>query len=669
MRPAATILLVEDDQSLLDGIRDLLEVAELGYDIRVLTAGNGRAGLAVMAESVPNLIISDIMMPQMDGFEFLSHVRQIPAWVHIPLIFLTARGSKQEIFEGRLSGAELYVTKPFDNDELLQLVKGQLDRTFQLQLVRQERLDKLKRTILQLLNHEFRTPLTYVTAYYEMLAEGLVGHESENLQEYLRGIQAGCERMSRLVEDLILVMELRTGEARARHDQRARPLDDIGELLREAARQAAPLAQSKAIAIREEIEPSLPAVYGDRHSLAVIFHHLINNAVKFTAYRRDDRGVVHLIAEGHGDGVRITVADNGIGFPDQVKSQIFDLFFQYNREQLEQQGSGSGLAIVRGLVELHQGRIEVESEPGCGSTFAVLLPAYHPDDAPGHGAGGKPGKAATVLVVEDDHYLLYGLRELLEICDVGYHFRVLTASNGRLGLEVLARDQPDLIISDIMMPEMDGYEFLSEVRRNPAWLHIPFIFLTARGERHDIYRGWRSGVAEYITKPYDSDQLLELVVTQLNRHMQVQGAFNQDFEGLKRSILALLQPEFRLPLDIVSRYSQKLAHDLEEAETDEEVMESLRNIQAGSSRLSMLVKDFINLAELRTGEAVTSFRLQSRPLNAGALLSEVGAVLQEEGQLERLKVGFAIEPELPMVLAHDRALSDVYIACASSRWG
>src|SRR5688572_521102 len=140
MKDSATILLVEDDQSLLDGISDLLEVADMGYQVHALTASNGRAGLARIAEETPDLIISDIMMPLMDGFEFLAEVRKNPAWIHIPFIFLTARGEKRDIQEGRSSGAELYITKPFDNDELLQLVKGQLDRTFQLQFVRQQRL-------------------------------------------------------------------------------------------------------------------------------------------------------------------------------------------------------------------------------------------------------------------------------------------------------------------------------------------------------------------------------------------------------------------------------------------------------------------------------------------------------------------------------------------------
>lgn len=661
MRDSATILLVEDDQSLLDGISDLLEVADIGYQVQALTASNGRAGLARIAEETPDLIISDIMMPLMDGFEFLAEVRKNPAWIHIPFIFLTARGEKRDIQEGRSSGAELYITKPFDNDELLQLVKGQLDRTFQLEFVRQQRLDNLKRNILQLLNHEFRTPLTYVTAYYEMLADGLSVEAINNLQGYLKGIQAGCVRLTKLVQDLIAVVELRTGETAANYQQQARPFSEAGQLLREAGQQASALAQSKKISISDSIPADLPAIYGVPDYLRDIFARLIDNAIKFTHCKREPGGCVHLSASFDQDEVRFTVADNGIGFPEHVQSQLFDLFFQYNREQLEQQGSGSGLAIAKGLAELHQGRIEVESEKGAGSQFTLVLPVYNP--AGSETVGGIPPqmrKQATVLVVEDDRFLLDGLRELLEISGGVYHFRVLTAANGRLGLEVLTRYHPDLIISDIMMPEMDGFQFLTEVRRNPAWLHIPFIFLTARGEREAWLESLRIGVEDYITKPYDSDQLLEMVTTQLNRHFQRQGVVYQSFEDLKRSILDLLQPDFRLPLDTVTRYSNQMAQNLESAQTPEDLKESLRGIEVGSNRLNRLVRDFITLAELRTGEAAESFTLEARPLNAGSLLMEAAQLQQHEAGEERVKLSLAIDHNLPEVKANDQDLSSSF---------
>jgi CheY-like chemotaxis protein len=671
VKKPATILLVEDDESLLCGITDLLEIADTGYAVRVINATNGLDGLAALSEATPDLIISDIMMPQMDGLEFLAHVRQNPAWVHIPLIFLTARGENRDIHQGRLTGAELYITKPFDNHELLDLVKSQLDRTFQLQLVRHDKLDKLKRSILQLLNHEFRTPLTYVTAYYEMLADSLNSDAAENLPEYLRGIQTGCVRLSCLVEDLVAVIEIRTGELAATYQSRARLVNNVGELLREAGLSRREQADRAAIAIHNVIPQSLPPVWGDPEFLMDAFERLVDNAIKFTRARRLPGGEIVLSAVARESDVHLTVRDNGIGFPDHIYDYIFEPFYQHNREQMEQQGSGSGLAIVKGIVELHGGRIRVESDEGQGSAFTLVLPVYATD---GNGQSRKKGerqKQATILVVEDDHFLLDGLRELLEIDKSPYTFKAITAGNALEGLHILEEHQPDLIISDIMMPQMDGYQFLEKVRQNPAWLQIPFIFLTAKGERQDIHRGRRSGAEQYVTKPYDSDRLLELIVTQLNRHFQVQGVVAQGFDELKRSILDLLQPNIRMPLSTVTSYSHKLAASLENAQTEEELKESLHGLKAASHRLSKLVEDFITLAELKTGEALATFRMRARLLDVRDLLHQASAVREVEMRPSQRNGDFQImlEQSLPPVLGDDETLLNAIerlLAVASS---
>lgn len=675
MKQRATILLVEDDYSILDGMADLLKVFDLDYDIDVLKATNGEEGLAVMEKETPDLIISDIMMPRMNGFEFLAKVREHPAWVHIPFIFLTAKGKKEDILEGRRSGAELYITKPFISEELLELVKTQLDRTFELQGARERKLDNLKRNILQLLNHEFRTPLTYVTAYYEMLADSLVSLEDNaHLQEYLRGIQVGSQRLTRLVEDLIAIMEIRTGEAATAFELEAQPMEEVGELLRQRARGREARAAEQQISFQYEIAPDLPPVLGVPALLGDALDRLLDNAVKFTASRRDGPDEVHVRAATRNGQVVLSVEDSGVGFPAHVRDQLFELFFQHNRELMEQQGSGAGLAIAKGLVELHGGVIEAESEEGAGSRFSIILPVYDPEraeEAPGSGSDRK----ATILVVEDDVHLLEGLKELLEFADTHYDFAVLTAENGEEGLAVLERRQPDLIISDVMMPVMDGYEFLREVRKNPAWLQIPFIFLTARGERKDIHRGRRSGAEEYITKPYDIDELLDLTCTQLDRHFQRQGAVDQSFEALKRSILGMLQPDFKGPLTLVTDYSRRLAEKLETAETDEDLIASLHGIQASSERLTRLVEDFIAMAEFKTGEAETAFELQATPVDqVSMILYEAAYEKQYDAEQQGIRFDFNLKHDLPSVLCDRerllkslRRLIDVVLECARER--
>ncbi len=662
MNDTATILLVEDDASILNGMADLLQLFDIGYEVRVLKASDGMQGLARMAENVPDLIISDIMMPRLNGFEFLGKVRENPAWVHIPFIFLTAKGKKQDILEGRRSGAELYITKPFVSSELLELVKSQLDRTFQLQRARQQRLGVLKRNLLQLLNHEFRTPLTYVTAYYDMLADSIVNVDDPlMLQDYLRGIQVGCVRLTNLVEDLIKIMEIRTAKAAAAFREHASPITQIGELFKRRGEKFEARARQAGIAIEYDIQPALPVIFGDIETLATAIDCLLDNAIKFTQARPDGPRIVRLIADVYDGSVRLCVQDSGIGFPPAIRDQLFDLFFQYNREMLEQQGSGSGLTIVKGYVELHRGQIVVESEERVGSTFTIFLPPAGASRDTGQSTTEERRRPATILIVEDDVHLLEGLSELMEMAQSPYELTVVTAMNGQDGLRMLEQHAPDLIISDVMMPVMGGYDFLERVRANAAWLQIPFIFLTAKGEHEDVHRGRRSGVEEYVTKPYDIDELMDLTVTQLDRYFQRQGAVNQSFEALKRSILSMLQPDIRGPLDLVTSYSEKLAGDLESIQTDEDLVDSLHVIQESSERLTRLVEDFITMAEFRTGEADAAFRMRAMPENSiGLVFYEAAYVMQFEDDSGPFTFSYDLAAATPAVLCERERLQDLF---------
>ncbi len=650
MTDTATILLVEDDRALLDGIADLLEVSDIGYEVRVLTASDGVGGLNILREQLPDLIVSDIMMPRMGGYEFLNHVRKNPNWLHIPFIFLTARGTPKDIREGRLSGAELYVTKPYDSDELLQLIQSQLDRALQLQLDRDRRLQLLRSNIVEVLNHEFRTPLTYVTAYYDLLAEGLFNEDVTILWEYLRGIQAGATRLKRLVDDLITVIELRTGELANRFARQSAPINDLGISLRSLCERYRKDHEGQGLRFVYQIEEPVPAVHGYREILLDACDRLIDNAVKFSVHQPGG-AEVHVSVTSVQDQLMIKVEDNGVGLPSSEYNQIFDLFYQHNRPVLEQQGAGTGLTIARGFVELHKGSIEVASEEGTGSSFTIVLPIYsrsvHGDRIPDLSSFSP--RPATVLLVEDELNLLEGMRDLLELMDGDYKLNVLTASSSVKALAILDRYPVDLIISDIMMPGMDGYEFLQEVRGNRALIHIPFIFLTAKSERRDVMLGLGSGVEEYITKPYNEQELFGLISVQLDRHFERQGVLLSDFEEIKRRILSVLLPGLRIPLEAVSEYSQILSDTLNTALTEEDLLTQLTGIQAGSSQLTRLAEDFIFLAELQTGEARKSFKLRSEPGNAAAILDEVSRDYNRKNEPNTLQFIRKINLDVPLV--------------------
>ncbi|MBE7533980.1 MAG: response regulator [Chloroflexi bacterium] len=656
-----TILIVEDDLDMLNGITDALEMFPSRYHLRAVKAENGQIALEMMRQQPVDLIVSDIMMPGMDGFEFLRYVRQNPDWTHIPFVFLTARGKETDVRKGRLSDADLYLTKPFVMRELTELIQTQLDRSFERRKRREQTLESLKKNMMQILNHEFRTPLTYVTAYYDMLDRYLSSLETRqadrNYGEYLHGIQTGCVRLTNLVSALIQVIELRSGMMAQQFAQRRHRIDDLNGLVQAVIDGQRPFADEEQVALLFEPAARAPSFWGDAAGLQTAFDALLNNAIKFTEPVRDRERLVQVTVFTQGREVGVAFSDTGLGIPAAMHERIFDLFEQYNRSLMEQQGAGIGLTIARDLVELHHGRILLQSEENKGSVFTVLLPIYASEGEP----PARPANnriPATLLLVEDEENLLYGLADLLMLFEGRYDLHILTATNGREGLDILQNYQPDLIISDIMMPQMDGYQFLQTVRENPHWVHIPFIFLTAKGEKQDEYKGRRLGVEEYIIKPYEPDDVLKLVEKRLDKHFQSQQLAQADFEELKRGILNLVTREMMQPLTAVNVHTLKLAQGLDGVESPEELAASLVEIKRGSERLNDLVKDLITLAELQTGEATVSYTWEAQPIAAfGMLLYELSQVYGRQYHPDTV-VTCAFLPEAPTIFGNSRMLSD-----------
>ncbi len=360
-----TILVVEDDSALLDGLRDILELS--GY--QVATARNGLEGLAALEHGLPDLIVSDINMPRMDGYQFYAQVRAHPEWVSLPFIFLTAKGEKADIRRGKMLGVDDYITKPFEEADLLVAVQAKLNRRAQLNAARDRQISDLKRTILTTLNHEFRTPLTYITTYADMLGEGNVS--AADFKNFMRGIQVGSDRLRRLVEDFIFLVELQTGEAQQTYERRRQPLHEVAGLLHAAVERHRARARERGVSLEASLASSLPAVVADAEFLSNGIGRLLDNAIKFS---KKGGGVVLLRAEPGNQSLVIEVVDEGIGMPEAELAKIFDVFHQIDRAKMEQQGSGSGLAITHGIASLHGGRLTATSAVDQGSTFRIELP-------------------------------------------------------------------------------------------------------------------------------------------------------------------------------------------------------------------------------------------------------------------------------------------------------
>ncbi len=361
-------MVVEDDLNLLEGIRSILEIEHYG----VLTAQDGDEALQLLRNGTitPDLIVSDIMMPHMSGIELLEEVRRVREWVSIPFIFLTAKGEKTDIQQAKLLGVDDYVTKPYDPVDLLVAIESRLDRHQSLNAAHEGALEKLKREILTILNHEFRTPLTFVVAYSDLLnVSDLQQMEPAEIISFLQGISTGADRLRSLIENFITLVEFQTGEAARTYSWRKHVIKDFGAMMENVRAEVFNTSKVEH-ECRMRIAPDIPPFIADEEYLRRALYHLLSNAIKFSSADRP----VDFSAVREGNDLIIRVKDYGRGIPSRELHNIWHSFHQIDRATHEDQGTGSGLAIVKGVVELHGGRVEVESRVGVGSTFTIHLP-------------------------------------------------------------------------------------------------------------------------------------------------------------------------------------------------------------------------------------------------------------------------------------------------------
>jgi signal transduction histidine kinase len=348
-------------------IRSILESE--GYT--VLTATDGIEALLVMKESRPDLILADIMMPRMDGYALYERVRARPEWIPIPFVFLTARSEREDKLRGKKLGAEDYITKPFDAEELIVTVRSRLGRAQAIHKASEASFDQLKNQIVTVLGHELRTPLTYVTGYTDLALEDVSSLTPAEVEDFLNGIKTGADRLNRLVEDLLLLVQIDSGRAQQEFNALAAEYKNLNEIVHRTTVQLADQADEQGVSLTIDAAPDLPPVRLCEPLFVNALGRLIENAIKFSL---DAAKLVTVSTRADEEGVSIAVSDQGVGIPAAQMEHVFDRFRQINRDQLEQQGVGLGLAIAQELIRLHKGQITVESTPGAGSTFTILLP-------------------------------------------------------------------------------------------------------------------------------------------------------------------------------------------------------------------------------------------------------------------------------------------------------
>ena len=368
-----TVLVVEDSASLRMAIAGMLE--QDGYT--VLSAADGMQALEVMEGNQPDLVLADIAMPVMDGYELYRAVRERPEWTSIPFIFLTGRSQHKDVIKGKSLGVEDYLVKPVDPEELLVTLRARLDRAQAVRTSAEAGLELIKDQIVTVLGHEMRTPLTYIRGYADLAKEDVDSLAPEQLEVFLRGISQGADRLTRLAEDFLVLIRFDTGQMESEYQQLVRLRHDLPDVIARVIRDCDARAVAGAITLESLVEPDLPPVHLYELFFSDALDRLIDNAIKFSsgAGKR-----VTVTARREGNRVEIAVSDEGIGIRGEEIPHLFQRFRQIDRRTMEQQGLGLGLAIAKELIDLHDGKISAKSVFGGGSTFTIELPVADLDE-------------------------------------------------------------------------------------------------------------------------------------------------------------------------------------------------------------------------------------------------------------------------------------------------
>ena len=371
-----------------------------------------------------------------------------------------------------------------------------------------ERNSQMKDEFLATLSHELRTPLTAILGWAQVLRRG--SRDEADLHRGLHTIERNARAQAQLIEDLLDMSSITSGKVRLEMQPLAPAV--IASAAIESVRAA---AEAKQIRINKDFAATPGMVAGDASRLQQILWNLLSNALKFTPHG----GTVTLSVQREGDNIAISVCDSGIGIPAHFLGHVFERFRQADATTTRQHGGmGVGLSIVKHLVEQHGGTISVASDgEGCGACFTLRLPRQNslpPADTPIHQTANNHAAAhdlsgLQVLVVDDEDDARELIKRILNDCNAD----VLTAATASEALNLLQYERPDLMVSDLGMPEVDGYGLLDRIRAlGPA--HggdLPAIALTAFARSEDRIKALSSGFLAHIAKPVEPNELVAKV--------------------------------------------------------------------------------------------------------------------------------------------------------------
>lgn len=580
------------------------------------------------------------------------------------------------------------------------LRRQQFEGAFRLAQANEElqTLDRAKSRFFANLSHELRTPLTLALAPVEALLDDPEEALTEPQRDRLELVRTNALRLLRLVDDLLELSRLEAAAVRLQ----VQPLD-LGPWLRGLVDQVSPLAGRKRIYMTFSSEHDVPAVVLDPHQIERVALNLLANAVKFT----EEGGTITVRLATRDDGVEVEVQDTGVGIPPDQLPRIFDRFHQVDASSTRRHGgAGIGLSLAQDLVLLHGGSISAESVAGEGTCVRFWLPVagppasaidrrqrrrHVPDDRRGAPDGLTPwhqelqerrayrlqgiedaserrvlpradrtDTRQTVLLVEDNRDLVRFLASLL-----GSEYRVIHAPNGQVGLDVAHRELPDLIVSDVMMPVMDGLEMVRRLRDSTEIGSVPVLMLTARGSEADRVEGRAGGADAYLTKPFKPAELKAavrgLLAKQDARRTEALVSQERVLATLARGVAhEVLNPLTFLQnaLFVLKESAEELLEGAPDADLTAQVSDAYTAGRSGIDRIREAVADLKGLGGDGEGEAPRRLPINDvgervlklvGPQRIGARvtgeLEATGEVLVQRGQLERALVHLVLNAQ------------------------
>jgi len=522
------ILVVNDDPASLLALTSLLEGRADEGNYTVQSARSGQDALRQVLLHDFAVILLDVNMPGMDGFETAEAIHQRPRSADIPIIFVTAfladeidrlkayqRGAADFLFTPVIpqilhAKVSVFVTLAVKNEELKRQAEKLSQHALELtatnrRLVREmeerraaERKSHAKDEFLAMLGHELRNPLSAITSASSLI--GLPGAAPDTVARARAIIGRQSQHLSRIVDDLLDLSRAMSGKILL-----ARQATDLSRLVGSCLETFRATGRTAGYQLGVNLAPGW--VDGDPTRLEQIISNLLDNALKYTP----NGGNIDLtLAQVDGDVV-FNVRDSGVGIPSELLPQVFDVFVQGAISiDRSQGGLGIGLSLVRRLVELHGGSVAADSPgAGLGSSFTIRLPGAMPaeSDAPCEPAlapsaeSGKP----SVLLIEDNE----DGREMMATMLAAHGYPVYQAADGLQGVSQAQACKPDAALVDIGLPGIDGYEVARRLRADPATCAIRLIAVTGYGLPDDQRRVMEAGFDQHLVKPVPIDRLLE----------------------------------------------------------------------------------------------------------------------------------------------------------------